>query len=385
MIYFILILFSVNFMLCEEYILVALFTYQCMKTKKIKIDTKFFVLVLFSVVYLIVLLLTANRFNVQIAILPVAYLLGYNLNIDKKEPRTLACSVLVCLSLGMCLHIFLNFCAEIIKYGGIKYGVVHYDIWSGNISSSTGQMINYTFAATILTYIIVKNKKHLLALLLIIPSLLFGVIVGSRTSIVISIISVLTGLIVLCFNVNTKKARVSIAMIIALMLFVVFALQFNIFGISDIIGKSYLMTRLDLAKNNNIGALDTERWQIKLEYIKKMLEHPWGGGSIRRLVNNNYAHDLLLDVYSEGGIMSFLLMAIYLIMLVKSMICFIKKSKSLDIKVLFIPFLIVVLMQMMLEPILEGAPVFMLSLVMIDGLVTNVNKVRCEDESRIHF
>ena len=115
MIYFILILFSVNFLLCEEYILVALFTYQCMKTKKIKIDTKFFVLVLFSVVYLIVLLLTANRFNVQIAILPVAYLLGYNLNIDKKEPRTLACSVLVCLSLGMCLHIFLNFCAEIIK------------------------------------------------------------------------------------------------------------------------------------------------------------------------------------------------------------------------------------------------------------------------------
>lgn len=385
MIYFVLILFSVNFMLCEEYILVALFTYQCIKNKKIKIDTKFFVLILFSVVYLTVLLLTANRFNVQIAILPVAYLLGYNLNIDKKEPRTLACSVLVCLSLGMCLHTFLNFCAEIIKYGGIKYGVVHYDIWSGMVSSSTGQMINYTFAAAILTYVIVKSRKHLFALLLIIPSLLFGVILGSRTSIVISVISVLTGLIVLCFNVNTKKAKVSIAMIIALMIFIVFALQFNIFGISDIIGKSYLMTRLDLAKNNNAGALDTERWQIKMEYIKKMFEHPWGGGSIRRLVNNNYAHDLLLDIYSEGGIMSFLLMAIYLIMLVKSMICFIKKSNSLDIKVLFIPFLIVVLMQMMLEPILEGAPVFMLSLVMIDGLVTNVNKVRCEDESRIHF
>ncbi len=385
MIYFVLILFSVNFMLCEEYILVALFTYQCIKNKKIKIDTKFFVLILFSVVYLTVLLLTANRFNVQIAILPVAYLLGYNLNIDKKEPRTLACSVLVCLSLGMCLHTFLNFCAEIIKYGGIKYGVVHYDIWSGMVSSSTGQMINYTFAAAILTYVIVKSRKHLFALLLIIPSLLFGVILGSRTSIVISVISVLTGLIVLCFNVNTKKAKVSIAMIIALMIFIVFALQFNIFGISDIIGKSYLMTRLDLAKSNNAGALDTERWQIKMEYIKKMFEHPWGGGSIRRLVNNNYAHDLLLDIYSEGGIMSFLLMAIYLIMLVKSMICFIKKSNSLDINVLFIPFLIVVLMQMMLEPILEGAPVFMLSLVMIDGLVTNVNKVRCEDESRIHF
>lgn len=383
MIYFVLTLFSVNFMLCEEYILVALFAYQCIKNKKIKIDTKFFILVLFSAVYLTILLITANRFNVQIAILPVAYLLGYNLNIDKREPRTLVRSVLVCLSLGMCLHIFLNFCAEIIKYGGIKYGAVHYDIWSGNVSSSTGQMINFTFAAAILTYIIVKNKKHLFALLLIIPSLLFGVIVGSRTSIVISVISVLTGLIVLCFNVNTKKAKVSIAMIIALILFVVFALQFNIFGISDIIGKSYLMNRLNLAKNNNM--LDTERWQIKLEYIKKMFEHPWGGGSIRRLVNNNYAHDLLLDIYSEGGIMSFLLMVIYLIMLVKSMICFIKESKSLDIKVLFIPFLIVVLIQMMLEPILEGAPVFMLSLVMIDGLVTNVNKTRCEDEGRIHF
>ena len=67
------------------------------------------------------------------------------------------------------------------------------------------------------------------------------------------------------------------------------------------------------------------------------------------------------------------------------MISFIKKSQSLDVKVLFTPFLVVVLVQMMLEPILEGAPVFMLSLVMLDGLITNVNKVRCEDESCIHF
>ena len=52
-------------------------------------------------------------------------------------------------------------------------------------------------------------------------------------------------------------------------------------------------------------------------------------------------------------------------------------------RVLLIPYTVVAAIQMFLEPILEGAPIFMLSVVLLDGVVTNMNRMRQEDENSI--
>ena len=100
-------------------------------------------------------------------------------------------------------------------------------------------------------------------------------------------------------------------------------------------------------------------------------------------MGGDYAHDLILDTLNEGGIFSSVLLVAYLIMWIKSIVKFIRRSDSLDIKVLFIPFLTVSLIQMTLEPILDGAPVFMMCLVLLDGVITNVNRMRNENEDSI--
>ena len=58
-------------------------------------------------------------------------------------------------------------------------------------------------------------------------------------------------------------------------------------------------------------------------------------------------------------------------------------ARSSLYKILLIPYTVVAAIQMFLEPILEGAPIFMLSVVLLDGVVTNMNRMRQEDENSI--
>ena len=169
-----------------------------------------------------------------------------------------------------------------------------------------------------------------------------------------------------------------------LLVFMVYiVIKYDIFGISSILDKSYLFTRFDNSLSDKNGFFSTERWEIKAGYIRNAFQYPWGGGKIRHLMGGDYAHDLILDTLSEGGIFSSVLLVAYLIMWIKSIVKFIRRSNSLDIKVLFIPFLTVSLIQMTLEPILDGAPVFMMCLVLLDGVITNVNRMRNENEDSI--
>ena len=352
--YLALLLFSMNFMLCGRYILLVAFAGQCIHKGKIRIDAKCCVLAAFSLIYSIVVFVTSGDAHIDVMILPFAYLFGMNLSMGCEDKNKFVSNIFVCLAIGMCFHVFLNCASEIVRNGGFDYGAVHYDFWSGSVSSSTGQMINYSFAAALLTFIII-----------------------------ISVVSVIVGILILALNAKTKKARISLTLVIILLTIILLAIQYNVFGLSEIISNSYLFRRIDSSSPNSEGFFATERWQIKIEYLKKIIKYPWGGGNIRQAVGGIYAHDLLLDTLSEGGVFAFAMLMAYLVLWVKSTIKFVRGSNSLACRVLLIPYTVVAAIQMFLEPILEGAPIFMLSVVLLDGVVTNMNRMRQEDENSI--
>ena len=381
--YLALLLFSMNFMLCGRYILLVAFVGLCIHKGKIRIDAKCCVLAAFSLIYSIVVFVTSGAAHIDVMILPFAYLFGMNLSMGCEDKNKFVSNIFVCLAIGMCFHVFLNCASEIVQNGGFDYGAVHYDFWSGSVSSSTGQMINYSFAAALLTFIVMKRGKYLSILLLIIPCLVYGAIVGSRATIIISVVSVIVGILILALNAKTKKARISLTLVIILLTIILLAIQYNVFGLSEIISNSYLFRRIDSSSPNSEGFFATERWQIKIEYLKNIIKYPWGGGNIRQAVGGIYAHDLLLDTLSEGGVFAFAMLMAYLVLWVKSTIKFVRGSNSLACRVLLIPYTVVAAIQMFLEPILEGAPIFMLSVVLLDGVVTNMNRMRQEDENSI--
>ena len=237
--YLALLLFSMNFMLCGRYILLVAFAGQCIHKGKIRIDAKCCVLAAFSLIYSIVVFVTSGDAHIDVMILPFAYLFGMNLSMGCEDKNKFVSNIFVCLAIGMCFHVFLNCASEIVQNGGFDYGAVHYDFWSGSVSSSTGQMINYSFAAALLTFIVMKRGKYLSILLLIIPCLVYGAIVGSRATIIISVVSVIVGILILALNAKTKKARISLTLVIILLTIILLAIQYNVFGLSEIISNSY--------------------------------------------------------------------------------------------------------------------------------------------------
>ena len=127
-------------------------------------------------------------------------------------------------------------------------------------------------------------------------------------------------------------------LVIILLTIILLAIQYNVFGLSEIISNSYLFRRIDSSSPNSEGFFATERWQIKIEYLKNIIKYPWGGGNIRQAVGGIYAHDLLLDTLSEGGVFAFAMLMAYLVLWVKSTIKFVRGSNSLACRVLLIPY-----------------------------------------------
>lgn len=367
--YLLLALFSMNFMLLDKYLIMLMFLQQCVRKKILTCDHKIYLLGAFAAIYTVVLYVFSGKIHVGAVMLPVAYLVGYNWEIEEEDPGKTVKTVLICASLGMCVHVVLNFLWEMIQNRGIVFGARHRDIWSGAVSGATGQMVNLTMCTSVLTFAVMKRGKYLWLLGLLGIGLIYGAIVGSRTAVMMTLVSALAGMLILFGSFrspNVRKAMVGYAVIVGVLVLVFVN---GWFGVSEIVEKSYLLTRIREIIAENQSIFSTSRWDLKGEYLRNAVYWPWGGGKLRQMAGGNYAHDLLLDAFSDGGIFAVGLLAVYLIGWLWDTLAFIRRDGSLEIKVLCFPYLVVMILQMMLEPVIAGAPVLLLNMALVHGVM----------------
>ena len=96
-----------------------------------------------------------------------------------------------------------------------------------------------------------------------------------------------------------------------------------------------------------------------------MPHYLWGGQYISGAMDIQI-HDLWLDIYDYAGIVPFVLMIVFT---VYEIVCFIKllinKKISSDFKILLIGVYAACLVQAMLEPLMTGASIFLICMVMM--------------------
>ena len=159
--------------------------------------------------------------------------------------------------------------------------------------------------------------------------------------------------------------------IIGFLLITLFAT--NAFDIQDVIMESNFYDRFfgDYAMN-----LDEDgRMDAKLVYLSLMWEYPFGGGEIHRSVGG-YAHDIIFDTYDEGGFFALLAIVLILIdMVVKCFRIFRRPMVSGDFTILAATFLVVVMLEFMVEPILAGMPWLMASYCVLYGAYTRLSEM----------
>ena len=143
----------------------------------------------------------------------------------------------------------------------------------------------------------------------------------------------------------------------------------NYFGLRTLIENSYLSYRMDWDRQSFFALFQNERFQLKLTYLKNLLEYPWGGRKMSSFAGN-YAHDLWLDIFNEVGIIPMIGITLYTVLALLRL-SKVRKDRRLSSKerIAITCYSLIIYAQFFVEPIWQGAPLLLCSFMIIDGML----------------
>lgn len=303
--------------------------------------------------------------------LPMAYYIGSNI----KNPSEQNIKKLIyIIALGMASHIILNMVYSRIVVGETFYETQgHYDIWLGSKVSDTATAINFVFITGSIYYVLFYEKNIPIKLIgLAILFIIFGydMFLGRRTPILMLALVMFFAIAIDMLVINRNKKNIKILLIV---IFSIIAL-----AITGIIIYKYFLSNWGrvlvyystLFSKFRREGLSSGRLEVFMNTIKLMPYHIWGGQEITTILEVS-PHDLLLDTYDYAGIIPFVLMTIYIIYLIKISIEYIKIIGK-DQKVLIIPLILAITLQLCLEPIMSGSSIFLIIVILLASTIEKV-------------
>ena len=342
---------------------------------KLKINNlKVFILLCLFAIFFFVFGLKVGFYSVMGFCLPMAYYIGGRLNKSKENIKRL----IYIIALGMGVHVLLNMVYDFTIYGTDLFNhTSHYDIWLQDEAMPTAVATNYMILTGCIYYLIFKedNKKTKFGILLVyVVMMIYNITVGRRTPILMLGISLVLGIFFdyFVFGGSKKTLKKALTIFVVIVLVVGVAWSIDLFRI-----RTILYDMPFLSKFREYG-LDTGRIDIMLNGIKMMPQYLWGGQNISNILQIQI-HDLWLDIYDYAGIIPFILMVVFA---VYEIVCFIKlifnKKINNNFKLLLIGVYSSCFIQAMLEPLMTGASIFLICMVMVfattDKLSAEVDK-----------
>jgi hypothetical protein len=218
-------------------------------------------------------------------------------------------------------------------------------------------------------FIKTNRKFKIASIITIIIVLGYNLILSGRTLIVMFL--TITALSFLN-KLSTKKTNMlkPLIIILAIIILLIFVYQANIFGVKSFIEETPIYQRF-FAEDNSTELDEDERLDKKLYHIKNFDKVIFGG--VHNRAEIGYAHDIILDTYDEAGILALIGVLGYLIIsfihLVK---CFKDKSLPFEFRNVVLCVYVIIYMEFMVEPILQGMPWLFASFCLIDGYVGRI-------------
>ena len=323
----------------------------------IRVDKTMLPLLLLAIA--LVIFSPSSRDGVTGLIKPFCYLfcavLGYNLMEDanqEKQEKQLT-RIIFIMALGQFVHFLLNF--------GFNFNVIGernmIDFWSKNTRSATGQATMATMMIGVTMPILFHNTKRWKKWLAVISLgfiALYNFRLAGRALFVLIAIALTTCLVFKLITEKSMNRKIQIVVIVAAVLcLAVILVVNNVFGLQDKLRETNFFNRF--FGDNAYHDLDEDgRFEAKLGYLKLFFQYPLGGFHMREQVGT-YAHDILLDTYDEGGILAFLgMLAFMIILIVRSWKAFTNKKIGMDTRLSLACFEVVMIVEFMIEPVLAG-------------------------------
>lgn len=306
--------------------------------------------------------------------LPMAYYLGCNLRNNGQDNIK---NLIYLFSLAMICHVLLNFALDFyINKWHMFASSSHYDIWLLEKVSSTATAINYILLIGIVYYLFIyENNKTIKGLLLscFVLAMLYTIGLGQRTLILMLMISLFVAFIADYLVFKNKKINIKYLLFIItaiVIVVVLFALAYS-FDINNFREK---ISNIRLFAKFIYLGLGTSRLDIFKKTLRLFPYNLFGNRAISTIMGIE-PHDLWMDSFDWGGIVTLALLIIYTIWIIIMFLRLIKnKNISNSFKILLVPLFICISLQMMMEPIISGASLFLIVVIIIFAAMEGLNK-----------
>ena len=311
---------------------------------------------------------------------PMAFLLGYEATnmetwdeVGAQQTEKKVNRYILLVAIGFFAHFALNF---YFNMGETYLGRNTKDVWSKEVRAATGQAalacipLGWSIASFMNNTGI---RKRIPALIVIAIVLMYNLVLSTRTLFLMLLIITLVAVLYLVFAANKSKKKLYVVLAVLVVLaFVVIGYRNNLFNMKEQFDSSEFHSRFYGKNSEDIsedGRLDRKR-----KYLERMPLNLWGGGHIRRYTGS-YAHDLLLDLYDDAGILA-LIAAV--MMVVGSVVVLVRLLKNGHVKfetrMMLLCVFMAMYMEFMVEPIFIGAPDLLMMFCFLYGVTTRMDK-----------
>lgn len=340
--------------------------FYIIKRKKIlMINKSMLILILFSVSYAVISFYY-NKGDLFLLLGPIlAFYIGRMICNKKEGAEGYITKCIFSIAIGFFLHAMLNYFTNTEEIGRNTI-----DFWTKEMMAATLQATMLTMIMSTLFYTLfyIKEWKYKIVMLIfIILAFTYDMILATRTLLIITASSFLVSwLVYTCLNKKYKNMIKSVLVIAILWIAFVSIYENNLLEIKEKVEESNLFSRMN---DDDTISSDEGRFQTQIIAIQSLWQYPFGGN--HELIGNlRYAHNMWLDVAKQTGIIPFVLLIIFF---VTNIIQLIKVIKSKDVteqfKVLLIGIYISVILNFLVEPILQGIPLYFVCFTIIMGLV----------------
>lgn len=349
----------------------------CLKpNRKFKVDIVP-VILLFLVGLSWVLFSPATSLSIFGLIKPFTYVLCYIIGASmldddddygsNEAPLKLFYKLIVFVSAGSFCHYLINWFTN---FGSRDRNTI--DIWTKLPMGATGQaaLACLPLGLAIACLFFKSNAKIKIAsIATIILVLGYNLILSGRTLIIMCLILIAFGF--LHSLSMQKKGRWRLILIVAVaIVLLVYAYNSNLFNIRTYVEESPIYERFFL--EDSTQELDEDgRMRMKIYHLQNMGRYLFGGANIRKEIG--HAHDILLDTYDEAGIIAFIAMFVYLFVGIIHLVkCLNNKSLPFAFRNIIACIYIILYIEFMVEPILQGVPWLFATFCLIDGYVSRI-------------
>lgn len=250
------------------------------------------------------------------------------------------------------------------------------NIWGGQLTATLQNLLFIPIISLLFygVYILRDKKRKIIIIAACVIAVYGSIVSASRTLLYLVLICFLINMIFTAQKNQYRRINILVS-VLALVVALAAAYEFNLFGIRLWVESSSLGERIATGISTNDSLIENIRWTMSLKILSELPSHPLGNITVV-----HYAHNLFLDIAKYTGIIPALGLLLWSLSETAKQFSYTQSNCSDEWDAILFSMTIGFMIAFFLEPVLEGLPIIFSAFCYLCGVMKGRRDRIYEDE-----